>query len=106
VLVVRLAASGLGQAAADHVADREQGDVEPDLVGGEVVAAPLLALDCVARDEEADDDREVREELGRLERRFRLGANASDRVARRQALAVKRSRSGSYLKYSYCVSLR
>ena len=45
---VGLAAAGLGQASADHVSDREQGDVEPDLVGSEVVGAAFLALDGVA----------------------------------------------------------
>jgi hypothetical protein len=37
-----VAASGLGQAAGDHVADRQQRDVEPHLVAGEVVRLPSL----------------------------------------------------------------
>jgi hypothetical protein len=69
----RAAAAGLGEAAADHVADGEQRDVEPDLVGGEVVGAALLALDRVARDPQADDDGDIGEELGRLERRLGRG---------------------------------
>ena len=48
---VRVAAARLRQPAADHVADRQQRHVEPDLVGSEVVGAAFLALDCVAGDQ-------------------------------------------------------
>src|SRR5687768_3734396 len=41
LLPVGVAAAGLGQPAAHHVADGQQGDVEPDLVSGEVVSPAL-----------------------------------------------------------------
>src|SRR5215208_5089034 len=41
VLPVGLAAARLGETAADHVGGAEDGDVEPDLVGGQDVGPAL-----------------------------------------------------------------
>ena len=44
------------------------------------MAAVVASLRDRPRDEQADEHREVREELGRLERRFRLGRQAAQDV--------------------------
>jgi hypothetical protein len=73
--VVR-AAAGLGQAAADQVADRQQRDVVPGLVGEEDIAAAVGVADQERRDQDSGDGDEVDDELGRLNRGLRLGARA------------------------------
>src|SRR5215207_10922897 len=80
VSVVRLTRTGLRQAAADHVADGDDGDVEPRLPGDELVGpwGGVAALDHRRGDEDADDDGDHRPELGRFERLFRLGREAPD----------------------------
>ena len=70
--VVRVAAAGLRQAAGDHVANGEDGGVEPDLPGA--VAARVRCVDDGPGDEDAGQDGDVGEELGRLERGLCLGA--------------------------------
>src|SRR4051794_32744142 len=72
VLPVRVAAAGLRQPAADHVADCQDRDVEPDLVGAEDVRAALLGLDRVTGDQDQDERQQVGVELGRLESVLRL----------------------------------
>ena len=67
---VGLAAAGLGEAAADHVADGEERDEQPRLLGAEPAGVGLI--DDAGGDQHADDGRHVGEELGRLERRLRL----------------------------------
>src|SRR5215203_598242 len=64
VRVVRLARAGLRQAAADHVADGDDGDVEPRLPGDELVGpgGGVAALDHRRGDEDADDDGDHRPE--------------------------------------------
>ena len=70
------AAAGLGQAAADHVADGEQGDVEAGLVGEEDVAAAVGIADESGGEKHSDDGENVDDELGRLNRGLSLGAGA------------------------------
>src|SRR6187431_889054 len=72
VAPVRLVAAGLRQAARDHVADRQDRDVEPDLVGTERIDVVLL-LDLCPGDQDQGERDEVRVELGRLECGLRLG---------------------------------
>ena len=74
VVVVEVAAAGLGEPAADHVADGEQRDVEPGLVGEEDIAAAIGVTDQRGGDEHADDEED--DELGRLERGLRLSEAA------------------------------
>ena len=63
----------LGDAAADHVADGQDRDVEPHLVGGEDVGAALFTLDRVAGDQDRDHHQHEGEELARLEELLGLG---------------------------------
>src|SRR4051794_6687078 len=77
-LVVGLAAAGLGEAAADHVADGENRHVQPRLPGAE--AAVVGLVDDAGGDEDADHHRDVREELARLERGLRLGGEPAGAV--------------------------
>src|SRR5512132_3671592 len=81
VCPVGVAASGLGQTAADHVADGQQRDVQPHLVAGEVIGSAILALNAVAGDENADQNDEKGVELGCLERRLGLGGQSADGIA-------------------------
>src|SRR5829696_7595603 len=71
--VAARAAAGLGQAAADHVADGEQRDVEPGLVGEEDVAAAVGVADERGGEKHSDDGENVDDELGRLNRGLGLG---------------------------------
>src|SRR5688500_14731337 len=80
-LPVRLAAAGLGQSAADHVADGQQGDEQPDLVSGEVVSPALLAFDRVAGEQNAHQHDDVGEELSRLESGLGLCRQTTDTTA-------------------------
>ena len=73
VLVVGLAAAGLGEAAADHVADGQDRHVQPGLTGAE--AAVVGLVDHAGRDQDADQDDRRRRRTGRFERRLRLGAS-------------------------------
>src|SRR4051794_37563615 len=79
--VVALAAAGLRQPPRDHVADREDRRVEPDLASA--VPAGVRRVDHRTGDQDANEDGDEREELGRLERRLRLGAQRADGGARR-----------------------
>ncbi len=86
------AAAGLGQAAADHVADREERDVEPGLVREEDVAGTVGGVTDRERGEQnTDDGDEVDDELGRPEGRLRLGV---DTVGRRVGGAVVQGMAG------------
>src|SRR4051794_2040581 len=71
---VRVAAAGLGEAAAEQVAERDDADVEPDLPGGQAVIGVVAGLGHGAGDEQTDDDGDVRPELRRLERLLGLRA--------------------------------
>src|SRR5215207_3089102 len=93
-VVVRVAAASLRQPTTDHVADREQRHVKPDLVSGEVVGATFLALDGVAGDQETDNHGEVREELRRLKRGLGLGAQTTN-AATRRGVILELSRAGA-----------
>src|SRR6188472_711290 len=84
--VVRVAAAGLRQAAGHHVANGEDRGVQPDLA--RTVAAGVGRVDDRASDEDAGEDGEVGEELCRLERGLRLGAQTADAVARRDGARV------------------
>src|SRR3954453_20306974 len=84
VLVIGLTAAGLGEAAADHVADRQDRHVQPRLPGAE--AAHVGLVDHAGRDQDAGQHGEKGEELGRLERRFGLRGQATRRA--RLGLAV------------------
>src|SRR3954462_5450628 len=72
VVVVEVAAAGLGQATADHVADRQQRDVEPTLLGAEVGG-----VNDGRRNQDTDDRGNIGDQLGGLERGLRLGAEAA-----------------------------
>src|SRR5215218_3428731 len=76
VVVVGLAAAGLGQPAGDHVADGQQGDVPPGLVGPEVVEAlaVLAGLDQERGQQDAGEHDHVGDELGGLVGGLGLGA--------------------------------
>src|SRR5829696_2173652 len=80
VLGVRVAYAGLGDASAQHVADRQQRDVEPDLVGREEVVAAFLGLDRVAGDQDRNDREYVRDELAGLEELLGLGGETATEV--------------------------
>jgi hypothetical protein len=56
----QIAAAGLRQAAGDHVADREDGRVEPDLAGAE--AAGVRRVDDGPGDQDAGEDQDEGEE--------------------------------------------
>src|SRR5829696_3134303 len=75
VLVVGLAAAGLGEAAADHVADGQDRHVQPRLPGAE--AAVVGLVDDAGGDQDAGQHGEEGEELGRLKRRLGLRAQAT-----------------------------
>src|SRR3954471_4927550 len=75
VLVVGLAAAGLGEAAADHVAHGQDRHVEPRLLGAE--AAVVALVDHAGGDQDAGQDGEEGEEFGRLKRRLGLGGQAA-----------------------------
>src|SRR3954452_19153752 len=71
---VRLAAPGLGEATADGVGARDDGDVEPCLSRKELVGAVgVAALDQQRAEQDADDHSDREYELGRLRRSLRLG---------------------------------
>src|SRR3954468_13839419 len=84
VLVVGLTAAGLGEAAADHVGDRQDRHVQPRLPGAE--AAHVGLVDHAGGDQDAGQHGEKDEELGRLERRLGLRGQATRRA--RLGLAV------------------
>src|SRR3954452_3382247 len=89
---VGVAAAGLGEAAADHVADRQDRDVEPRLLGAEATGVGLV--DDLGGDQDAGQDGEEGEELGRLERRLGLRlATGSGTVGLVQAVAVVGARA-------------
>src|SRR3954452_24416389 len=75
VLVVGLAAAGLGEATADHVADGQDRHVQPRLPGAK--AAHVGLVDHAGGDPNADQHGEKGEELGRLERRLGLRGQAT-----------------------------
>src|SRR3954454_18681206 len=85
VLVVGLTAAGLGEAAADHVADRQNRHVQPRLPGAE--AAHVGLVDHAGRDQDAGQHGEKGEELGRLERRLGLRGQATRRARLGPAVA-------------------
>jgi hypothetical protein len=64
VLVVGLLAAGLGEAAADHVADGQDRRVQPGLLGAE--AAVVGLVDDGGRDQDSGQYRQEGEELRRL----------------------------------------
>jgi hypothetical protein len=63
---VRLAAAGLGQSAADHVADGEDADDQPRLVGCQAVVLAVAGLGEQTGEQDADGGGDVGVELGRL----------------------------------------
>src|SRR5215218_3746699 len=71
-----VAAAGLGQATADQVADGQQGDQEPALVGAEPLTV-LVDVDHPRGDQHSDDCQDVDDQLGGLERRLRLPGDAA-----------------------------
>src|SRR5215218_11314956 len=75
LLVVSLAAARLREPAADHVADGEDRDVQPCLLGPE--AAGVGIVHDGGGDQNADRRDDVRDELGGLERGLRLGGDAA-----------------------------
>ncbi len=97
VVAVGLAAAALGEAAGHHVAEREDGDVEPDLVGAELVGVRPVTGDHRSRDEGAGQDCDVGEELARLERRLGLGAEAAGVVPGAVVAMVAVARSSCLL---------
>src|SRR3954469_15301131 len=78
--VVVLAATRLRQPAATEIAEGQKDNVEPRLVGTEVVAVTISGLHHQGRDEHADHSHEIRDELGGLERRLGLGRVATLRA--------------------------
>src|SRR5829696_7565333 len=66
-----VAAAGLGQAAADQVADRQQGAQEPALVGAEPLTV-LVDVDHQGGDQHTEDRQYVDDQFGGLERRLGL----------------------------------
>src|SRR3954464_14159644 len=81
VVGVRVAAAGLREAAAQHVADREDGRVQPHLVCLEAVVVAVARRGEHACEQDAREDDEIRVELGRLERGLRLGGEAPERAS-------------------------
>jgi len=84
--VVGLAAAGLGQPAADHVPDGEQGDVQPRLVGAEPVGDRAVVADRLRRDEREDDGEDVDDlfpeaRMDRREHRLLSGHRSGPRVS-------------------------
>src|SRR3954454_5594213 len=72
--------TGLRESTAAQVSQRQQHDVEPRLVGAKVVAVPIGRLHEERRHENADDRRDVGEQLGGLERRLGLRGVATLRA--------------------------
>ena len=87
VLVVRLRAAGLGEAAADHVADGQDRHVQPRLLGAQATGVGLV--DHGSGDQDADEHDDERDELGRLERRLRLGGETAHGVVLGLAVALR-----------------
>src|SRR3954452_11041279 len=81
-VVVEVTGTRLRETAGEQIADRQQGDEEPCLVGAEVVTDIAAVVAGLARgavrsdrhrgDQDADGDNDVEPELGRLPRRLRL----------------------------------
>ena len=74
------AAAGLGQAAADQVADGQQGDEEPGRVGEEDITATVGVADQQRGDQHSGDCDEVDGELRRLECGLRVGAGSTENL--------------------------
>src|SRR5215213_11914823 len=68
---VLVAAAGLGQAAADQVADGQQGDQEPALVGAEPLSV-VVDVDHPGGDQHTEDRQYVDDQFGGFERRLGL----------------------------------
>jgi len=66
-----LVAASLGQAAADHVADGEDRDIQPRLVSAEALTV-LVLVHHRRGDQDAEGDDDVGDQLGGLEGRLRL----------------------------------
>src|SRR5215217_4807720 len=73
---VLVAAAGLGQAAADQVADGQQGDQEPALVGAEPLSV-LVDVDHPRGDQHTEDRQYVDDQFGGLERGLGLPGEAA-----------------------------
>jgi hypothetical protein len=67
IVGVPLAATGLGEAAADHVSDAQDRGVQPYLVGAKYVVSIASRLGDRSGDEQPDQNGDVREEFGGLE---------------------------------------
>ena len=69
-----MAAARLRKPAADHVADAKNHDIQPCLIGQEVVAAPVSRLNQVRGKQNPGGRDDEDHELGRLEESLRLAA--------------------------------
>jgi uncharacterized protein YbcI len=102
VRVIWVTRSRLRQPTADHVADRQQGGVEPDLPGVEHVGAALFAFDGVPCDEQPDQDRDKGPKLRGLERLLGLRREPARRAAdTASARSIRCSRTSTSSSHSF-----
>src|SRR6476661_7538714 len=81
-----MAAAGLGQTAAHHVADTQQHNVEPCPIGPEVVLMRVGGTDEEGREQHADNRHHISDEFCCLESSFRLAATAGGNTSRLRTL--------------------
>src|SRR5215203_4971632 len=77
---VLVAAAGLGEAAADQIADCQQGDQEPAVVGAEPLTV-RIAVNHPRGDQHTEDRQYVDDQLGGLERRLGLPGDAAVHIS-------------------------
>src|SRR3981081_2358959 len=81
-LCVMLLAAGLRKTTADHVADRDDGHIEPRLGRREAITMSARRLDHRSRDENPGHNCKEGDEFGRLERSLGFRRDPTDRLVR------------------------
>src|SRR6185437_4460676 len=83
-----MAAAGLGQTAAHHVADAQQHNVEPCPIGPKVVLMRVGGTDEEGRDQYADDRHQINDEFCCLESSFGFAATPGGNTSRLRTLGA------------------
>src|SRR6185312_8191741 len=83
-----MAAAGLGQTAAHHVADAQQHNVEPCPIGPEVVLMRVRGTDEEGRHQYADDRHHINDEFCCLESSFGFAATPWGNTSRLHTLGT------------------
>ena len=98
-VVLLLVAAGLGQATRDHVADGQEGDVKPCLLGAEV--ATVYHGGC---NEDADDGDDVDDQLSGLVGRLGLRGRENSLGRRQVGVGVSVVLGGHEFSSSFVLS--